>query len=296
MPQPTPASDVTSTQTGNTSFTETSPPSQTATNTSTQSPEPTNTSTPIILLPTFTPTPTLTFTPSPPPEACIPEDAEIEYGLVLWVSDGDTIVVDIQGQRSSVRYLGIDAPASGTQSEPFGAQAKALNDFIVAHQVAHLFRDVSGRDSSGQLLRYVIVNNIFLNYELVRQGLASVSISPPDTACDEVFQRAEQMASQEGKGIWSIPPNSAQETVSGITPPYVIPARIFRFYLLRYGILSESSSKSITNNCDTSYPTVCIPPPPPYLSCDDIPYRYFRVWPPDPHRFDGDHDGIGCET
>lgn len=49
-------------------------------------------------------------------------------------------------------------------------------------------------------------------------------------------------------------------------------------------------------NCDPSYPTVCIPPPPPDLDCGDIPYRRFTVLPPDPHNFDGDHDGIGCET
>ena len=47
--------------------------------------------------------------------------------------------------------------------------------------------------------------------------------------------------------------------------------------------------------CDPSYPDVCIPPPPPDLDCRDIPYRRFRVLPPDPHRFDRDRDGIGCE-
>jgi polysaccharide biosynthesis protein PslG len=51
-----------------------------------------------------------------------------------------------------------------------------------------------------------------------------------------------------------------------------------------------------SGNCDPSYPDVCIPPPPPDLDCGDIPYRNFKVLPPDPHRFDRDHDGIGCET
>jgi hypothetical protein len=51
-----------------------------------------------------------------------------------------------------------------------------------------------------------------------------------------------------------------------------------------------------SGNCDPSYPTVCIPPPPPDLDCKDIPYRRFQVIPPDPHRFDGDHDGVGCES
>ena len=49
------------------------------------------------------------------------------------------------------------------------------------------------------------------------------------------------------------------------------------------------------NQCDPSYPDVCIPPYPPDLDCGDISYRNFRVLPPDPHRFDGDNDGIGCE-
>lgn len=50
-----------------------------------------------------------------------------------------------------------------------------------------------------------------------------------------------------------------------------------------------------TKECDPSYPTVCIPPPPPDLDCGDIPYRNFTVLSPDPHRFDRDGDGIGCE-
>ena len=48
--------------------------------------------------------------------------------------------------------------------------------------------------------------------------------------------------------------------------------------------------------CHPSYPTVCIPPPPPNLICRQIDYRNFVVLPPDPHGFDGDEDGIGCET
>jgi hypothetical protein len=51
--------------------------------------------------------------------------------------------------------------------------------------------------------------------------------------------------------------------------------------------------------CDPSYPDFCIPPPPPDLNCSApvIAGRHnFRVLPPDPHHFDTDHDGIGCES
>jgi hypothetical protein len=49
------------------------------------------------------------------------------------------------------------------------------------------------------------------------------------------------------------------------------------------------------DECDPSYPNVCIEPPPPDLDCADVPYSSFRVVGADPHHFDADHDGIGCE-
>ncbi len=56
------------------------------------------------------------------------------------------------------------------------------------------------------------------------------------------------------------------------------------------------SSPSPSGACDPAYPDVCIPLPPPDLDRGDLPYRNFRVFPPDPHHFDGDRDGIGCEN
>jgi hypothetical protein len=64
-------------------------------------------------------------------------------------------------------------------------------------------------------------------------------------------------------------------------------------------LLPSRPPRPSNGRCARSYPTVCIPPPPPDLNCGDVPYRNFRVrWDvpdPDPHHFDGDHDGIGCE-
>ena len=48
--------------------------------------------------------------------------------------------------------------------------------------------------------------------------------------------------------------------------------------------------------CDPSYPGVCIPPAPPDLDCGEVGFRRFQVLPPDPHGFDGDNDGVGCES
>jgi parallel beta-helix repeat protein len=66
--------------------------------------------------------------------------------------------------------------------------------------------------------------------------------------------------------------------------------------LLTNGIFFTSPyAYSQQANCDPSYPEVCIQPYPPDLNCGDISDRRFAVLPPDPHGFDWNNDGIGCE-
>jgi hypothetical protein len=49
-------------------------------------------------------------------------------------------------------------------------------------------------------------------------------------------------------------------------------------------------------NCHSSYPDFCIPPPPPDLDCAQVNGTIFTVVGSDPHGFDGDNDGVGCES
>ncbi len=58
-------------------------------------------------------------------------------------------------------------------------------------------------------------------------------------------------------------------------------------------VVKKSTKQS---NCDASYPDFCIAPPPPNLNCPDIPQKRFTVTGSDPHGFDRDNDGIGCES
>jgi hypothetical protein len=50
-----------------------------------------------------------------------------------------------------------------------------------------------------------------------------------------------------------------------------------------------------SGNCHPSYPDFCIPPAPPDLDCADVGGNDFTVRPPDPHGFDREGDGRGCE-
>jgi hypothetical protein len=81
-----------------------------------------------------------------------------------------------------------------------------------------------------------------------------------------------------------------------ITLTVLSPVRWLYVPALTVPISTPQPTATPRPNCDASYPDVCIPSPPPLLNCGQITYRNFRVLPPDPHRFDADQDGIGCES
>jgi hypothetical protein len=104
---------------------------------------------------------------------------------------------------------------------------------------------------------------------------------------------------------WYIATNAACSSGTGtcsITPSMLLNAgKTYTWQVRGYnvagnGAWSNLMSFTVASNCSPAYPGVCIPPPPPDLNCGDISYTNFTVLAPDPHNFDGDHDGIGCET
>lgn len=49
------------------------------------------------------------------------------------------------------------------------------------------------------------------------------------------------------------------------------------------------------SRCEPSYPGICIFTGEPDIDCEDVGASAFRVVGSDPHRFDRDRDGLGCE-
>jgi hypothetical protein len=65
-----------------------------------------------------------------------------------------------------------------------------------------------------------------------------------------------------------------------------------------YGEPVYEESVPLAADCDPSYPDLCIPPGSADLNCDyvyGLGLSYITVYAPDPHGFDGDGDGVGCE-
>lgn len=206
---------------------------------------------------------------SMPGGSCIPGNT-IEVATVTKIVDGDTIHVMMNGNDYSVRYIGIDTPEM--TGETYSEQAKAYNSQLVSGQTVMMIKDQNETDQYDRLLRFVIAGSTFVNYDMVEKGYAAAKDYPPDSSCATILASAMDSAKSSNLGLWA--------AIAAAAAP---------------AIDTNKSSSINSTNCDPSYPDVCIPPKPPDLDCKDITYRNFRVLLPDPHNFDGNKDGIGCE-
>jgi micrococcal nuclease len=123
-----------------------------------------------------------------------------ETATVTRVIDGDTIVINT-GQH--IRYIGIDTPELYPEQEAYGMEAWQANRKLVEGKKVHLERDVSNIDKYDRLLRYVYVDDILINAELVRLGLAEAKAYPPDTKYQELLEQMEEEARRAGRGMWA---------------------------------------------------------------------------------------------
>lgn len=196
----------------------TNTPTSTNTSTATLTSTSTKTHTPTI---TYTPTVTLTPTITLPASggiSCIPKDNDRVEARVVRITDGDTIVVEIDEIEYKLRFIGIDSPEGY-----LGNESAEYNRKLIEGKTVTLIKDVSETDSFDRLLRYVIVGDIFVNYEMVNKGYAKSGSWPPDTSCDDTFRQAQTNAQTSKLGMWyptatyvPVPVNPTTSDRSGI--------------------------------------------------------------------------------
>lgn len=245
---------------------------------------------------TSSPTTEPTVTPTPTPDASILTEARLSR-----VVDGDTIDVVVGMQTVRVRLIGMDTPETNAAPICYGQEATAhTRDLIsVAGGTVWLEKDVSETDRYGRLLRYVWLSpssgpavGTMLDEQLVEDGYAQVSTFPPDVKYVDRFVAAERAAKAARRGLWGAcerfgAPLSAP-TPTESTGPAVPPTAV-----------RGGGTGSNGNDGDLPYD-----PHGPDRDCSDFAthdeaQRFFiAAGGPtiDPHRLDGDHDGIACET
>lgn len=126
--------------------------------------------------------------------ACLAQDLS---GPVVRVIDGDTIVVELDGRREHVRYIGIDTPEMDDERPAVRRRAVAAreaNQRMVAGRTVRLTLDAEHRDRYGRLLAYVWVGDTLVNEALVRAGLADPFTVPPNVKYADRFVAAARAA------------------------------------------------------------------------------------------------------
>ncbi|MCC7021263.1 MAG: thermonuclease family protein [Thermomicrobiales bacterium] len=228
--------------------------------------------------------------------------AAAEGASLVSVTDGDTIRVNVAGQNEPVRLILIDTPETHDPNNPpecYGQEATDYLSWLLSlGGDLYLEPDVTNRDRYNRLLRYAWLDfgdgrAYLVNEVMARSGYAALATFPPDVNYVDQIREAVRFAREHGYGLWSGCETDASGDTNELAPAAPASGSAAR------GIVSElapgAAAPAAPSGCDPAYPTVCIPSPPPDLDCGDIAFRRFEVVPPDPHRFDGDHDGVGCE-
>jgi len=121
------------------------------------------------------------------------------YYEVQRIIDGNTFELT---DGKNVRLIGVDAPEAG---ETCSTEATQQLSSLISGETVYLEKDVSETDIDGRLLRYVYVNGVFVNLELVYRGYAYAVSDPPDIAYDAQLADAEQDAINNNRGcLWAI--------------------------------------------------------------------------------------------
>lgn len=168
----------------------------------------------------------------------------------------DGDTVKINGE--SVRFALASAPEL---DEDGGMEAKNfIADLCPPGTFVTIDEDSGQQDGSfGRIIAVVHCNGVNLNEELVESGHGVLYTG---------FCGISEFASES----W------AQK--HGCAPEFHAPPK----------------ASPVQSECDPSYPTICLEPNLPDLDCGDISHRNFVVKGNDPHGFDRDGDGIGCES
>ncbi|HEV7734837.1 MAG TPA: thermonuclease family protein [Candidatus Binatia bacterium] len=154
---------------------------------------------------------------------------------VVEVTDGDTIVVRVDGATKRVRLIGIDTPEmhdsdkldrdvarSGQSRDAIQAQGRAARDFVVgrlAGRTVALEADVEPRDRYGRMLAYVWLDDVLVNALILERGWGRLLTVPPNVRRVTQLRAAEQAARASRAGLWGEPvlPSSPGPT-HGVPP------------------------------------------------------------------------------
>jgi micrococcal nuclease len=192
-------------------------------------------------------------------------------GIITKVIDGDTLDIRTNGGNSiTIRLALVDAPET---NELGYNKAKDFVSQNCLDKPATVDPDNNQELSYGRLVALVYCNGININEAIIAAGFADIYNN---------FCRISEFGISDWAQKYGCAAEDADLAGNEVSEDT--------------NTNSDDEQEKISNDCDPAYSDVCIPSPPPDLDCGDIPDRNFIVKSSDPHNFDGDSDGVGCET
>jgi len=231
--------------------------------------------------PTDTPPPTETPLPIPTSRPTSANRSTHIPHATVDVIDGDTVEV----ADTTYRLIGIDSP----EVDECGGDVAAAMAGVFFDQHQSFNFDVWGKDKYDRTLAFITSGDEDFGLWMIEGGFALARYDGLDGydrhERQDEYRSASSSAQAGNVGLWAT--CGGFDTPLATSQPTIKPVPTATY---------KPAATQGPGNCSPAYPTVCIPPPPPDLDCGDISYRRFTVLPPDPHNFDGDHDGVGCES
>jgi endonuclease YncB( thermonuclease family) len=126
---------------------------------------------------------------------------------VVSFSDGDTIVVNMNGKPERVRFIGVDTPETHKPNAPvqcYGAAAAAFTKNLIGKQRVRMVSDSlsTNRDRYDRLLRYVYLpDGRLVNQLLIRNGYGFYYPYFPYTKSNQ-FKAEQIVAKAANRGLW----------------------------------------------------------------------------------------------
>lgn len=127
---------------------------------------------------------------------------------VVRVVDGDTVMVDIDGEEVRIRLIGVDTPESVSTDESKNTDEGKTASEYTAEQLTgksvYLEYDEELTDTYGCTLAYVYLEDgkTMFNKVLLEQGYAQVMTIEPNIRYAKEFEALEAAAEEAGEGFW----------------------------------------------------------------------------------------------
>ena len=147
------------------------------------------------------------------PEIPRPDFSSLDTAEVVRIVDGDTVVLRLRGDETTVRLIGVDTPETVHPRRPVEAYGKEASRFLtnlLAGESVYLQSEPGNTvDRYGRTLGYLyrVPDGLFVNLEIVRQGYGHAYTKYPFTHMD-LFRFYESKARDAGRGLWGDPAES----------------------------------------------------------------------------------------